>query len=597
MKKIPLTENAATGEKIQKYNQPPVDDRAYRDLLRRKKGDSVYVGICSPLIHPKYVWYETSLKREIMISGEEFLEKTARIGVCPHPLFRESVWDELVKRKPTASNKDLIPYFIYDDDVMRRGISLFDFDYYRNTYEKEIGNESPVYFFLTKGMFENHHANPFLIDRSFWSEFASRFLDYPAYDASTGKALLFWVERKVKIRGIWPVYGSRDNVLRANPLKTLDAFLSSRPYSEWGYLLLNNEFDKNYYRETNLDLASMSDSDLEKHYSDFGKKEGRPGSFNDLLNSPDVAFNALYEGFLWQEYRNQFSDLKHFDKLSQIITHFVKSGHREARVVAKSLPLLRPELYQNYVQYSNNGIASEKIKKYDISAKLYFHIYYEDEIENYLPVLRSAESLGIPIYISSANGLLSVDSLDLLSFASPKIILTRNEGRDIGGYKQLLPVFPVNDDDAVILMHTKKSPHISESERKRWVSVLLHAIGESPANLNENVLAFSRQKDLQMIGSMQTLFIDNGGRNKGNIALLMNRLKLPPSLTLAPFNSGTMGLYRGKVINDVFSSFSSEELDRARPDDLAYNMDGQFAHAVERVLGSYAAHLGKVIWR
>jgi lipopolysaccharide biosynthesis protein len=102
---------------------------------------------------------------------------------------------------------------------------------------------------------------------------------------------------------------------------------------------------------------------------------------------------------------------------------------------------------------------------------------------------------------------------------------------------------------------------------------------------------------LMLIGSVYQLFVDNGGANKSKLVQLLNRIGLDNSNMLFPFVAGTMAIYRGAVLNRLFEVVTPTDLDEGRPDDLTYNVDGQFAHALERALGILGHKLGRVVWR
>jgi len=109
--------------------------------------------------------------------------------------------------------------------------------------------------------------------------------------------------------------------------------------------------------------------------------------------------------------------------------------------------------------------------------------------------------------------------------------------------------------------------------------------------------AMCNDPTLMIIGSVSQLFVDNGGGNKAKLVQLLARLGLDNSTMLFPFVAGTMAIYRGAVLNRLFEVVAPVDLDEGRPDDLKYNVDGQFAHALERAMGILGHTLGRVVWR
>ena len=101
---------------------------------------------------------------------------------------------------------------------------------------------------------------------------------------------------------------------------------------------LYQNLDINFYRQNNADLNHFTDDQLILHYVKRGKKEGRCGGGNASTrlkhnnNKAAVAKmdKTLYQGLNINFYRNNNSDLNHLTD-NQLILHYVKCGKKEGR--------------------------------------------------------------------------------------------------------------------------------------------------------------------------------------------------------------------------------------------------------------------------
>ena len=529
------------------------------------------------------------------ISYETYLKAKPDPTMPPHPIFRLKAWSEAVERFQAKSNLELIKILLDLSDAEQDELFyLFDSAFYRSRYGPELNGLPPILHFLNVGMMEGNDTTPFLRESGLWQfwvrdvcrldEAVSPPIDNEYYRYAAGK-----------LCGILVIYGSRHDIFNVEPLKVLDDYIQSDSYKMWKNLLsATKKFDPIFYRDSNIDLIDLNDIELEAHYTEFGMDEGRKGSFYEVLVEAETAFNALPAVFDWEYYRRSSSDLSDYNNETICLLHYIRFGHRENRMATAELPVYDLSGLPTFVPFSQKK--SRRPLKHG-KVKLYFHVYYGHLIDDYIKVIESAHALGADIYVNCANGGLQASELKKLAEYDPKIIVSRNVGRDLGGYFSLHRAFPLAPDDIVIMMHTKLSPHIPNTRRLEWVNDLLDAIGQDRHSMHENIAALRTDQTINMIGAVKRLHLDNGGRNKSNVKLLLDRLDIDEKAMLFPFISGLMGIYRGSVLNKMFAAISFQELEVGRPDDLSFNVDGQMAHALERVLGIISHHHGNVIWR
>jgi len=532
------------------------------------------------------------------IAVESYLNMRVSPHLPPNSLIRGEKWAELARMYPKFTSRQLLEHIVNLPPREQGSIfHLFDPEFYYYKYSDIIGQRSPVEFFLSDGIFLDHSTNPFLVKGQFWQGWLRENIRLEGAASPTLMADR-WKYLGARIEGIWPVYGSRHNIADINTFQVLDDYLASAAYVTWRHIFQTDaSFDVDYYRATQQDLRDLSDEEAQLHFKEFGSKEGRAGSMMALANNPQCAFNALDADFEWENYRYSNQDLTHLDNQAACIAHFVCNGHREARLSSAIIPVYDLENYKNYCAFDSHAAALAGKQKQGCAIRLYFHIFYEDLVPQYINILRAAHLNGAKIYINLACGVLRPESIILLAEFSPLYVVSPNRGRDIGGYYYISKLHPPEDSDIVAVVHTKKSPHVSPQYRRKWVDSLIYAIGTDKDKFRQNVDAMCNDPTLMIIGSVSQLFVDNGGGNKAKLVQLLARLGLDNSTMLFPFVAGTMAIYRGAVLNRLFEVVAPVDLDEGRPDDLKYNVDGQFAHALERAMGILGHTLGRVVWR
>jgi hypothetical protein len=112
------------------------------------------------------------------------------------------------------------------------------------------------------------------------------------------------------------------------------------------------KFDCVFYKQFYQDLTHMSEHELSSHYIDYGEKEGRYGSIEELLeqtNNEDFDINF---------YRTFYSDLQTMTDI-QLLQHYLYNGKSEGRYCCKQKMLdhlelvkIKTEFYELYPDFN-----------------------------------------------------------------------------------------------------------------------------------------------------------------------------------------------------------------------------------------------------
>ena len=121
-------------------------------------------------------------------------------------------------------------------------------------------------------------------------------------------------------------------------------------------------FDHEYYLETYPDLTednkTCTRSDALMHYMRFGRKEGRFGSYEDMVNKNAVTSGInLEEVFDHEFYLETYTDLgkKGLKTRRDALIHFMQSGMKEGRAFSKEN---MNERYTHNLEYAMEALAT-----------------------------------------------------------------------------------------------------------------------------------------------------------------------------------------------------------------------------------------------
>jgi lipopolysaccharide biosynthesis protein len=227
------------------------------------------------------------------------------------------------------------------------------------------------------------------------------------------------------------------------------------------------------------------------------------------------------------------------------------------------------------------------------------HVYYPD----LWPVL--ARHIGnIPpnlfdLYVNLVDSTWTEESETLVrrGFPEARIYVSPNRGRDIGGFFALLRNIDLDDYDAVCLVHTKKSPHMSGSEAEKWRDDLLGAILGSSDVARQNIDLLRENGKVGLIGSAQWRNTQISG-NADFYDRLLDGFRIEGDHRRCEYLSGTMMFLRASVLKELYEALRFTQFEDGDERSLTFHQDGQIAHAVERLIGNIVRKQGyEFAWR
>lgn len=177
-------------------------------------------------------------------------------------------------------------------------------------------------------------------------------------------------------------------------------------------------------------------------------------------------------------------------------------------------------------------------------------------------------------------------------FPNAKIHFSENRGRDIGGFISLWSTYGSKEYTSVLLLHTKKSPHLQNGNA--WRKDLLRSILGDSRIARTNAASIYPNSNIGIIGSRQHRN-KNLGSNGSNVAKLNKLFEIPSRFATIDYVSGTIMFISPLILDHLCSKLKHSDFTECTDKSLQYHMDGQLEHAVERFLAILCRKLGKVI--
>lgn len=306
---------------------------------------------------------------------------------------------------------------------------------------------------------------------------------------------------------------------------------------------------------------------------------------------PEFNRSELPADFDWEIYLAFNSELKVNSPL-EAIAHFLLYGIKENKLYAlKHLhdPVKKPDIAPLSKIFTGNTLAKPTSTN---RLAVLIHIYYFDlwsELASYVQNIPR----GFDLYVNIVASVWYPQMHDIIRQDCPqaKIIVSANRGKDIGGHLSSMGHLDFAQYDLMCLLHTKKSPHIDSRISDAWRRDLYQALLGSPAKASENIALMNQHEQIGLIGS-RFWRCTMMGDNWSNYNRLISEFEIQPAAQDCEYVSGSMMFVRSQIMETIYDHFRNEKLESGDQQSLDFHIDGQVAHAIERLIGNLVRDRG-----
>jgi len=218
------------------------------------------------------------------------------------------------------------------------------------------------------------------------------------------------------------------------------------------------------------------------------------------------------------------------------------------------------------------------------------HVFYPelaDELVERLAFIRDLRHVFVT-YPSSIESLKIQTAFAPLATLGVSIHITavENRGRDVLPFVLQLHELEATDCNAFIKLHTKRSPHLQGDTGTNWRRSLIEGLCPGPEECSTIATLFANNPDLLFaVPQRWAAGSESWGRNRKRARSLARRADLKLLRHIA-FPAGSMFWFGRPMISALLDL-------RLVPDDFepeAQQLDGTTAHALERMIGGFAAY-------
>lgn len=225
------------------------------------------------------------------------------------------------------------------------------------------------------------------------------------------------------------------------------------------------------------------------------------------------------------------------------------------------------------------------------------HVYYGelwDELGGYI---RNFGGIPVDLHVNVVRqpGSDDIAARVRAEFPAARVTISANRGRDIGGFFALMRGLDFGRYDLVCLVHTKKSPHMLSALGRRWRRGLLDALLGSPRRAAGNVAAMLADRSIGAIAARRYRRTNFSG-NRETYLRLLDRIGIAGYRDRCEFVGGTMMLVRPRVLQRIYEALHDIEFEDGDSLVLRDHVDGQVAHAIERLIGTVMLADGLRFW-
>jgi hypothetical protein len=361
----------------------------------------------------------------------------------------------------------------------------------------------------------------------------------------------------------------------------------------------DEEFDPDFYQGFYLDLKGLEKSAARRHYERTGRLEGRAASPRDLMQKFGLAVRDLPLGFFPDEYRELNPDLIVAGLPSDFLPlfgHYIQWGRNENRTIGRwqfyldSLDLAFP---------TATAPISLSTDAERIDVGVLIHLFYTELWPELAGFASNFGAVSRDIFVNVVDIAWTPQFHQQLRKLCPSafVQLSNDDGRDIGGFVRLLDNVDIKKYEFFAWIHSKKSPHIAAEKADYWRRCLLQAFAGSSQIVADCIQAFRDDPSVGLIGAKEWRSTEIG-RNEVQFNRMLDLFEIDERHRDVEYLSGTMFLIRSDIVQRIYDVLKSLEFEYGADKDLAFHMDGQVAHAVERVIGNVVRQMGcRMLWR
>jgi len=222
------------------------------------------------------------------------------------------------------------------------------------------------------------------------------------------------------------------------------------------------------------------------------------------------------------------------------------------------------------------------------------HVYYPELVDEIASAIQKCGPLtyAIVTYVDP-SALPQIKS----AFADNRIsnveyLLVENLGRDMWPFIQALKSESLNDVEAILKIHTKKSLHLEGGRGDEWRRSLIN--GLAPSQVAVENLAIEFAQNPQVAWACPSEWVagnESWGQNKRTVKNLLGQLGLRSPRTLV-FPAGSM-FWMSRQLRTCLLDL---ELTRDNFSETPA-LDGSFEHGLERFIGSWALATQRIMYR
>ena len=360
-------------------------------------------------------------------------------------------------------------------------------------------------------------------------------------------------------------------------------------------------FDCDIYRRLNPDLAPLGDEALAAHYERHGRAESRICSLQTFVSQSCGNPIEIPLDFDPDEYVDLYSqDLWIFEgRPLEALHHYMHRGRWEHRYY--SLRSLH-EASSPTCGLSKAAVTVPPEFVKDMPSLCVLAHVYHPELWNELSIyIGNLPEETYDLYVNLVDTTFSPELVSDIRerFPSARVQISKNHGRDIGGHVRLLKNIRIEDYRIYCLIHTKMSSQLSKAQAILWRRGLLNPLMGTKERAAENIALMLKDETIGQLASGEHRYtrIDN---NREKYEVLLDRLGISHGSRNVECVTGTMMFLRADVLRRIFDGIrdlpfvdgSSGKSSDPLPD------DGQWEHAVERIVGSVVRNMGyRTEWR